>query len=1797
MVGASGPFVPVMLRAVTIHPDQPLVFDFIMDSGNTGADPSGIRKETEKMAKYFLASLTIPEKDLWVNLSPYENNRVIADSFGRTEMGRDLLAQDYILKQVSASLVFPEKELGREFWARVYERVYRETGSSDLPAGTFNKVWVTPDRAVVYEKGHTAVVGEAHLKVMIESDYIAESMEHGAKSQKQNKINAKPEKNSVNSLHSSMLSAPSSMLVKQTLKSIIIPAIEKEVNEGKNFAPLRQVYQALILATWYKKALKDSLLGQVYADRNKLAGVDTVDSADAARIYDRYLEAYRKGVFNYIREETDAATQEIVPRKYFSGGFDAAQLGRRMEVRHMQGPLDAAQVGEAFQVSVALVTPASRDAAQALPAFSLRTDYFRQGEFKAHYGRFTKYQPYAAQFEQIMSAVQEDLATTPFEVLAREDGAEEDSLRPRQRERVRKIQALVREQGWPQQVAPFFFEALRNHARSVIAGQKRFIYPEFLEFMFYRIRTGARLSTGAYEAVLNALANRGRWITDAFLARLATEDWNALDAGDDTWTGVAVREMRKAMKGAYWGEAEAFLKASLKAYIESGPRMDRFRRYSGEEFGRFIRAFLRARGLNAVDYIPLLRFVNDNGEILSRIFLPALAAADWTAPQELPTRSLRDFIENVDRLVAGQGARLQADSRDLLRQALTQYVEEWDGGEAAARPDPALELKFEMAEFEARLKDRRIMAGGQDMAPLFRIMARQASRELGAIELMDILRYDWFGRNELSAEVRALVDKLMDIAQRNGQTDGNVLRPFREELKAYAKDKLKDVKTFIWPEFMEFLFYYLDAMGRTSDFHRIQEGVHVVAPRLRDTSIPHLLAEDWENFSTADPRREALLRDMRQAFQSRKLPDDVYLLMKDVLRAYARGGEKLAAYRHFNIAEFRSFFAGYLSRAGISPEGYTGLLEVLSSYQIRLEQYFLPAVVLALDHPEFVPSGVVTRETFVQSRRLRDGGAVFDWLQSQGFLEPDGGGAFFPRSLGMDRQVQIRRQFPRESRSIWGMLNMPLDGIQRFIRDLRRSVSPQVLEVFAGALREYAETPAVSDASQASAVDLGYWEKEEFRAFYYAQRAGEEDFLAAMDRVVHARGVDELLRRFPFQILAKFNIDNPKSVDRLPVLAGLVDTVRPLAGEYFPDFARLLQLYAQDKSRDQKAFFNDEFEGFAFYYLATRLGLAPEKVSWVVGYAHKNRTPMERMHLARVAYVAWNKLFSGNNEDQWTRSFVRFTLRDIPAAWKGDVPGAFQAVLRAYVDAGRGLGRRAYNEAEFRDFWGGYLQRHGLTAEKYDRLLIFLGRHNILRRIFLPGLVVADWDAPASVPMVRERQFLQDLEQWLAANRDLDAQDVRRVLKGALSEYVETPVPSDAAQPPVVSPEVLAEAMGRHFEPGGFLTFLEQRRAEGKMQGAFLPFMKKAVEEEGPALRELSLNEVLVYNWFDGISPVSPQTRQLVDRLAALAAREGSDEVAVREFRQELMEYAKTRLEDVKHFMWPEFQEFLFFYLHRVGRAQEYQRLREAVRHVNARLRDAFLPELLLTDWTGLPASGGNQLLKDLRYNVTEEAGLDIDLFYLLKDVLGAYYFAGRDLAAYKGFNRAEFSSFWSVYTAQRGVARSTAGAFLTEFLRQDRFFTRYFLQAVVQADWDRPDEAPHDKIRDSIILAKVTAQKYGIPYAVFADALKEYAGKPLSSVAAERPVPGQARGASSIKDFRASRTKSGPDSAQSREVGGIDFDPAALNLRVERAPGGGIEVRVDPKEMARIRSEGVTGFKPVIINIMPIATVSQVLK
>lgn len=299
-------YTPALLKGMVINLQDPLKFDFIIQKGDRELDASSRQVEYQRLIKYFLTSLTVPDTDQWVNLSPYEQTRMIADNFGATRMGHDFLAQDYLLKQITSSLSDPQSELGSRFWKKIYEQAYQKFGRTDVPTDVFNKVWITPESVKLYEKDNTVYVLDSRLKVQLEADYLAS-------------------RNAQEAVDDDEMTT----LSKQVMREVILPALDKEVNEGENFAVLRQVYSGMLLAAWYKRTLKESVLTGVYGNKSKLAGLSQ-DPENNEKIYRQYLEAFTKGAYNMVREEVDSFSREPVARRYFSGGLTNA--GRALEL-------------------------------------------------------------------------------------------------------------------------------------------------------------------------------------------------------------------------------------------------------------------------------------------------------------------------------------------------------------------------------------------------------------------------------------------------------------------------------------------------------------------------------------------------------------------------------------------------------------------------------------------------------------------------------------------------------------------------------------------------------------------------------------------------------------------------------------------------------------------------------------------------------------------------------------------------------------------------------------------------------------------------------------------------------------------------------------------------------------------------------------------------------------------------------------------------------------------------------------------------------------------------------------------------------------------------------------------------------------------------------------------------------------------------------------------------------------------------------------------------------------------------
>lgn len=280
LLSLSQEFSQASLRGIKINLNNPHELEFLFD---TNDQTKMSQEDIQRNVNYFFTGLGVEESDIWVNLSPYEANRILPQSIDDTELGRDLLLQDYLLKQISSSLTHPETGLGEAYW---------ESKGSHWSMDGANKYWITPAKAQVYVENNAAIINNAQLAVISETEYLESNEENSHKRD-------------------------------------ILSLLNEDVNSGIRFSKLRQIYNALIMATWFKKYFFDTLYKQLI-NTNSLAGLDVVDSDMKSKVFELYCKSFERGVYDYVKK---IKSNGVVNKKRFiSGGFTLSSAVNEFEV-------------------------------------------------------------------------------------------------------------------------------------------------------------------------------------------------------------------------------------------------------------------------------------------------------------------------------------------------------------------------------------------------------------------------------------------------------------------------------------------------------------------------------------------------------------------------------------------------------------------------------------------------------------------------------------------------------------------------------------------------------------------------------------------------------------------------------------------------------------------------------------------------------------------------------------------------------------------------------------------------------------------------------------------------------------------------------------------------------------------------------------------------------------------------------------------------------------------------------------------------------------------------------------------------------------------------------------------------------------------------------------------------------------------------------------------------------------------------------------------------------------------------
>ena len=370
VIGPGRKVVPPHFKGMYVPKDAAGSLEFLFHRGDACAGGEETRASYDRLLDYFLTAFSIRDDFQWVNLSAYESDRMLPKELSGTHLGRGLLSQDCVLKQLTASFMHPDSPVGRDYWDAVYAEARRLYGASTRPFRSFQKVWITPAKAVVYEKDHDECDATEALLPLKRGHILAYALE--------NELDVRCEEDILAASHNEwrpgdgrwqgagQIPGANDFTV-DLFKQIVLPAIKREVNEGEHFAECRRIYSAMLLAAWLKRAIKHGLVTnpriEGIADSGNpqrlslsitsIAGLvsapevgddagpptpaprmlehcqphaDAFDIPENVEFFDRYVRLFKNGVFRCARSEAGDAPDERVIRVYFSGAIDFQNL-------------------------------------------------------------------------------------------------------------------------------------------------------------------------------------------------------------------------------------------------------------------------------------------------------------------------------------------------------------------------------------------------------------------------------------------------------------------------------------------------------------------------------------------------------------------------------------------------------------------------------------------------------------------------------------------------------------------------------------------------------------------------------------------------------------------------------------------------------------------------------------------------------------------------------------------------------------------------------------------------------------------------------------------------------------------------------------------------------------------------------------------------------------------------------------------------------------------------------------------------------------------------------------------------------------------------------------------------------------------------------------------------------------------------------------------------------------------------------------------------------------------------------
>ena len=323
----------VIYSNTSIFPDGQFdAFKFVLKAKKADEGDAVIDMEdaTELSLNSFFIGLSIPNDKFWVNLNPWEPDRILAKDLEATDVGKILLGADLHMKKDFCKYENPcEREIGEEYWRLLDEKgeeLIKEcmnnhpTEIKDINNVLFKAAtrhWIVPDKVEAYETNNEIYIVNSTLGIYSEPVYEHSTYEI-----------VNQDVFFVSRACKDDLSEAAKKYgryVKELEEEMILPLVVQEVNQGKDYSDLRCVYNSLALAQWYKDNYRYSpSIFTDFIDSQNLTGLESKSTWSAKNIWSDYVRSFEEGEYHCWKNETYHEWNYIITRTqhYSSGGVD-----------------------------------------------------------------------------------------------------------------------------------------------------------------------------------------------------------------------------------------------------------------------------------------------------------------------------------------------------------------------------------------------------------------------------------------------------------------------------------------------------------------------------------------------------------------------------------------------------------------------------------------------------------------------------------------------------------------------------------------------------------------------------------------------------------------------------------------------------------------------------------------------------------------------------------------------------------------------------------------------------------------------------------------------------------------------------------------------------------------------------------------------------------------------------------------------------------------------------------------------------------------------------------------------------------------------------------------------------------------------------------------------------------------------------------------------------------------------------------------------------------------------------------